>query len=104
MNLIKFVEFCRTIHFLRTWGVGRLNKSLKHGIYLPEEIMKQKKSTKKFLKNAAKPKHGKEQTPVKKSHGKPKKPKQREESMQATREEGAINLKAPKSSKDAVKR
>jgi hypothetical protein len=67
--------------------------------------MKQKKSTKKFLKSAAKAKHGKEDVKPKKPFGK-KKPRQTEEEMEVGHEENYINLKQPtnKVKKDTVKR
>jgi hypothetical protein len=67
--------------------------------------MKQKKSTKKFLKNAAKPKHGKPEAKPNKSFGK-KKPRQEEDDMEVGHEENYINLKQPtnKVKKDTVKR
>ena len=69
--------------------------------------MKQKKATKKFLKNAAKPKHGKEQAAPKKSFGKKKPKQQHDEPMESGNEESFINLKKPtsgKQSKNSIKR
>jgi hypothetical protein len=61
--------------------------------------MKQKKSTKKFLKNAAKPKHGKEQQQKpKKAFGKPK-PGKRADEAEFVKEDQAINLKQPTAGK-----
>lgn len=65
--------------------------------------MKQKKSTKKFLKSVAKPKHGKEEP--KKSFGKKKAKKQGDEPVEFSREERTINLKQPTTSgKGSIKR
>ena len=62
--------------------------------------MKQKKSTKKFLKSAAKPKHGsKETTKPKKSFGKRKPKSNDDDSMEVGQEESYINLKKPTGAK-----
>lgn len=68
--------------------------------------MRQKKATKKFLKSAAKQKHGKEQaTHPKKSFGKPRSKPHKEEDAEFAEVEKTIPLKQPtsKSGKGAIK-